>query len=294
MSLTTLDLISKARRLISDYPQQDNLTASVTSGGTTLTVADSSLYRKGWVLSVDEEAMLVTDTPSATTLTVVRGYKGTVAASHASAANVLVNPLGTGADYLDGLNEAVRQLWPYFHVPVVDTTITIQNLVSDYALPAKFVAGRSRVMRCMILYPGAPAISWYGYREFEVVRGDDIKGGDVVRFTNTPPIVGSQVKLIGIASPEVQTGMTLSVADSAVPTSIPEVAFYCLPTYAAYYVLTGAEGQRDKTTRATNIGPAAVTPQANAQLAFSLLQKFQADIQRQAMPWPVYTTRRRF
>lgn len=293
MSLTTLDLISKARRLINDYPQVDNLAAAMTSGGTTVTVADSTMYRKGWIISVDEEAMLVTDVPSATTLTVVRGYKGTVAAAHASGAGILQNPLGTAADYLDGLNEGIRYLWPYFHVPVVDTSIVIQNLVSDYALPSKFVSGRSRVMRVMILYPGAPAISWYGYREFEVVRNDDVAGGDVIRFTNTPPIVGSQVKVIGIASPEVSTGMTLAVGDT-VPTVIPEVAFYCLPTYAAYYVLTGAEGQRDKTTRASNTGPAAVTPGTNAQLAFSMLQKFQAMVQQNAMPWPVYTTRRRF
>jgi len=293
MSLTTTDLISKARRLISDYPQVDNLGAALTSGGTTVTVADSSLYRKGWVISVDEEAMLITDLPSATTLTVVRGYKGTVAASHASAANVLVNPLGTGADYLDGLNEGIRYLWPHFFVHQVDTSIVIQNLVSDYALPAKFPTGRSRVSRVMVLYPGAPAISWYGYREFEVVRGDDIAAGDVIRFTNTPPLAGSQVKVIGIAAPDTQAGMTLTFGQT-VPTSIPEVAFYCLPTYAAFYVLTGAEGQRDKTNRATNIGPAAVTPQANAQLAFSLLQKFQGMKAEQAMPWPASVTRRRF
>lgn len=294
MSLTTLDLISKARRLISDYPQVDNLTGAMTAGGTTATVADSTLYRKGWVISVDEEAMLVTDLPSGTTLNVVRGYRGTVAAAHSSGANILANPLGTGADYLDGLNEGIRYLWPHFYVPQVDTSIVIQNLVSDYALPSKFPAGRSRISRIMVLYPGAPAISWYGYREFEVVRNDDVLPGDVIRFTNTPPLAGSQVKVIGIAAPDTATGMTLSVAGGNVPTSVPEVAFYCLPTYAAYFVLTGAEGQRDKTTRATNIGPAAVTPQANAQLAFSLLQKFQAMKAEQAMPWPASVIRRRF
>jgi len=164
MSLTATDLISKARRLISDYPQVDNLAGALTSGGTTVQVADSTLYRKGWIISVDEEAMLITDLPSGTTLTVVRGYRGTVAASHASAANILQNPLGTGADYLDGLNEGIRYLWPHFYVPQVDTTLVIQNLVSDYALPSKFPRGRSRVMRVMVKYPGAPAISWYGYR----------------------------------------------------------------------------------------------------------------------------------
>ena len=293
MSLLVTDLISKARRLINDYPQIDNLGASLTSGGTTVTVANSNLYQVGWVISVDEEAMLVTALPSGTTLTVVRGYKGTAAAAHSSAANILLNPLGTGADYLDGLNEGVRNLWPHFHVPVVDTTTTIASLVSDYVLPAAFAAGRSRVNRVMCLYPGAPQIAWYGYREFEVVRNDDIAASDVIRFTNTPPLVGSTVKVIGIAAPETASGMTLAVGATC-PTTIPEVAFYCLPSYAAYYVLVSAEGKRDKVTRAANTGPAAVTPQANAQLAFSMLQRFQQMKAEQAMPWPVYTSRRRF
>lgn len=292
MSLTTLDLISKARRLISDYPQMDSLSGSVTAGGTSLTVADSSLYQKGWVISIDEEAMLVTDMPNATTLTVTRGYKGTTAAAHSSAANILVQPLGTGADYMDGLNEGARLLWPQFFQHVVDTTITVAINTSDYALPATFPAGSSRISRVMCLYPGAPAIDWYGYREWEVVRNDDIAGGDVLRFTNTPPLSGTTVKLIGIARPSVNT---TALTDSWPGTSgLPEHAFYCLPSYAAYYVLTGAEGQRDKTTRAQNLGAAAVTPGANSALANAMLDRFYMMKGEQAMPWPKMTTQRRF
>lgn len=289
MTLTVQDLISKSRRLINDYPQTDALTDAITTPtATTATVSNAALYQVGWVVSIDEEAMLIT-AASGTTLTVVRGFKGTVAATHANGAGILLNPLGTGADYLDGLNEGMRMLWPHFFVNVVDTSIVIENLVSDYALPATFPSGGSRVNRVMILYPGAPQISWYGYREFEVVRNDDVLSGDVLRFPNTPPLAGSTVKVIGIARPD----GNLAVG-AQLPTTIPEVAFYCLPTYAAYYVLVSAEGKRDKVTRAANTGPAAVTPQANAQLAFSMLQKFNNMKAEQAMPWPVYTTRRRF
>ena len=289
MSLSVQDLISKARRLINDYPQGDSLTANMTNSVTTATVADSTLYRNGMIISINEEAMLVKAAPTGTTVTVVRGWKGTTPTTHTSGDGILLDPLGTGADYLDGLNEGMRYLWPHFYQSVVDTSIVVENLVSDYALPTSFPSGASRIMRMMVLYPGAPQISWYGYREFEVVRGDDVSGGDVVRFTNTPPFAGSQVKLIGIARPDADL-----VLGSNVPTTIPEYAFYCLPTYAAYYVLVSAEGKRDKVTRAQNVGPAAVTPQANAQLAFSLLQKFQSMKAEQAMAWPVYTTRRRF
>lgn len=70
------------------------------TSGTTLTVGDSSSFDVGDVVKVDSEYMLVTASPpSATTVTVARGYAGTTAATHSSGAIAyLVSNSRTGAE----------------------------------------------------------------------------------------------------------------------------------------------------------------------------------------------------
>lgn len=70
-------------------PLTDTTTASIASAGTTLTVADSSIYQEGMVLLLGgAEYIWVSDAAaSATTLTVTRNYGGTQA-SQASAASI--------------------------------------------------------------------------------------------------------------------------------------------------------------------------------------------------------------
>jgi hypothetical protein len=54
------------------------------TSGTTLTVADSSIYTAGDMIEIGSEQMLITATPSSTTATVTRGYAGSTAATHSS------------------------------------------------------------------------------------------------------------------------------------------------------------------------------------------------------------------
>lgn len=69
------------------------------TSGTTLTTFDTSMYMIGDVIEVESEQMLVTAIPSATTLTVTRGYEGTTAATHLTALPAyLIGRAATGAD----------------------------------------------------------------------------------------------------------------------------------------------------------------------------------------------------
>lgn len=81
-------------------PRSDVTTAAFSdTSGTTLTIADSSIYTVGDVVQVEDEFMLITATPTATTATVSRGYAGTSAATHLiSLPLYLVGNTRTGAE----------------------------------------------------------------------------------------------------------------------------------------------------------------------------------------------------
>jgi hypothetical protein len=80
-------------------PRSQPLTASYSTGATTLTVGDSSEYDIGDVVQVDSEYFLVTAIASPTTITVTYGYAGTTNASHNNGVPAyLVSNSRTGAE----------------------------------------------------------------------------------------------------------------------------------------------------------------------------------------------------
>ena len=87
------------------------LTALISSSATTFTVtpATNNAMRVGAILAVDLEVMYVTayDTGS---VTVVRGYQGSVAASHAAGALVYIQPVYTKFDVGVALNDELLRL----------------------------------------------------------------------------------------------------------------------------------------------------------------------------------------
>jgi hypothetical protein len=57
---------------------------------TSVTLTASTNFEEGQIIKVDSEMMLVTDKPAATTLTVVRGWNGSTAATHLISASVYI------------------------------------------------------------------------------------------------------------------------------------------------------------------------------------------------------------
>jgi hypothetical protein len=77
----------------------------------------------GSIVQVDDEYMLVTAVTGTgpMTLTVVRGWLETVAASHSSGAPVYVNPRVLGDEVLDYINECLDFLYPELYYPDILT-----------------------------------------------------------------------------------------------------------------------------------------------------------------------------
>ena len=120
MALSSSDLVQRCRDILGDRPFTDSSTTTTT--GTTITVADSSLYSVGAIVewqtgAVGFEQMLVTAIPTSTTLTVVRGYAGTTAETHTSGDEIVRDPLFTGRTIQQSITQVILDSWPYIWKP---------------------------------------------------------------------------------------------------------------------------------------------------------------------------------
>lgn len=137
MPETASVLIDRTRRFMGDFPDVDALTASVASGGTTLSVAAtaSDTYHVNQIIQIGQEALRVDAVPSSVSLTVTRAVWGTTATSHASSATIMVSPRFINQEYLDALNYAIQATWPWIYRPVVDDSITFATDTYEYVIP---------------------------------------------------------------------------------------------------------------------------------------------------------------
>jgi hypothetical protein len=118
-----------------DWPDQDALTASLASTGTTVTVADTDSYFPNQALDVDYETMIVRAKPTATTLTVLRAAYGSTAASHANSSSVVKSPGFYSVLILDALSDAIEAAFPLLYKPVIDETLSLTAGTYEYTVP---------------------------------------------------------------------------------------------------------------------------------------------------------------
>ena len=113
MSTVAQILTRTQRQLMSGTIEARNkLSASVTATGTSVSLTyDLNSIREGAVIQVDSELMYVWEVGAGTkSATVERGFNGTTAVSHASAAVVIVNPKFPRAQLLEALNDELVDL----------------------------------------------------------------------------------------------------------------------------------------------------------------------------------------
>ena len=113
MSTVAQILTRTQRQLMSGTIEARNkLSASVTATGTSVSLTyDLNSVREGAVIQVDSELMYVWEVGAGTkSATVERGFNGTTAVSHASAAVVIVNPKFPRAQLLEALNDELVDL----------------------------------------------------------------------------------------------------------------------------------------------------------------------------------------
>lgn len=188
MPTAAVTLVNRTRTLLRDWPSQDVLTVSLTSFGTTATVASSSPYAIGWRFQVDQEAIQVASLASATTLTVVRAAAGTTAAAHAASAAILIRPAFFDTEILDGLNVGIDSCYPSIYKEVLDaTTLSVTDATTyEYTIPSTL----RHLARLELKSPGDYA--WRETKRWEIRRGATPK----LKFHEVPA-VGALIRLHG-------------------------------------------------------------------------------------------------
>lgn len=273
---TVANLVQRTRRLIGDWPDRDSLSASISSSGTTATVADSSIYVENHALELEDEALIIRDIPAGgVTLTVARGRYGSTAVSHANSTTVLINPRFRSVDILDALNAGQQACWPYIYQPVTNTTLTTTASTYEYNVPS-VGTGQSQaipyIYRVDIQESGET--KYRERKDWEIISA----ATRVLRFKRTQP-AGATLRLYGYAS---FADLTLS---GSTATAFPVQAENPLCAYAAAYLLQSAEAQRvrvdtgtiDNREQANRVG-------ASASAAAQLMARFYREIQQIGMP----------
>lgn len=136
MSTTGQTLVNRTRRFLRDWPAIDTITASLTSGATTVTVADTTVYKVNWLIEVEQEVMLVKSLSTATLLSVARAQMGSTAATHANASDILVKPAFFAVEILDALNYGLDATFPLLYQNVTDTSLSILADTYEYTIPS--------------------------------------------------------------------------------------------------------------------------------------------------------------
>ncbi len=291
MATTQLTLIQQTRRYLRDWADFDNLTASVTSFGTSVSVADSSVYAKRWPIEIDQETMIIRALESATSLTVQRGAYGSTAVSHSNSTSVLIRPQFYATEIVDALNEGMQSAFPYIYRPVVDTSLTVATNQYQYVVPN--MPGYTsypipRIYRVDVLQPGD--YTFRNVRRWEVARGFVTAGSPassgsiastypIILFKSLPPI-GSPIRVHGFGpfAPLVNATDTL---DSLWP---PDAA-YILPIYAAGSLLLSGEARRVRIdSGAVDDREQANRTGSSASIGSLLLNRFRSELMSCSMP----------
>lgn len=275
MSTTLGEFINRTRRYMRDWPDQDALTASVTNSGTTLSVADSTIYFANEPVEIDTEAMIVRALPSATTLTVKRGAFGTTAASHVNASTVLLRPRFFDQEIIDAINAGIDAVFPLLYRPVVDTSLTLSVSTYEYTVPNMVSPAIPipRISKISVLDVGDTA-----YREFSswsILRGTTPK----IKLRRLPNTAGT-LRIQGYGPfPH------LSAVTDTTDTLWPYNADRLLPLYAALELLGSGEALRVRTdTGALDAREQATRVGASSAEANRLESRFLRALSAAAMP----------
>lgn len=277
-------LVQRTRRYLRDWKDFDTITASLAASGTSVSVADSSIYAKRWPVEIDQELMQIRSIDSSVSFTVERGAFGSTAATHTNGSNVLIRPDYYAIEIIDAINEAILATFPAIYMPVVDTSATIATNTYTYSVPD--CPGRTGwpipyVYRVEVLQPGD--YTFRRTRRFEIIRGASTSASTVttasssvspaIKFKSLPP-VGSTLRISGYGPFPALSNLT-----DTLHMMFPPQAEYLLPIYAAGSLLMSGEAGRvrldagavDQREQANRVG-------ASLQIGGALLNRFRSEL----------------
>lgn len=255
------------------------LTASCTSGATTLTVADGTIYPTKFLLEIDQEVLYTSTAGSGTTVTNVRrAQRGSTAAAHASGASVLINPRFYSVEILDALNNALDACFPLLYRPVATEYTGTSDSTYEYTLPT--MSGLSvaipTIYRIDIQESGDTAFR--ETRAWEVVRSE----APFIKFKRAPA-AASTVRIYGYGP-----FTHLSAISDTLDTYYPKQAEGLLPLFAASELLASGEAYRVRNFTGTlDSRENANTTGASLRVAENLRGRFYTQLQQASMaPMP--------
>lgn len=199
------------------------LTASVTAGGTTLTVDSTAKFPQTGLfrLRVDDELMLA-DVVDTTTLTVTRGIEGTTAASHSS-----------GAKATHVLTAGGLQAW--WNDGVATGTYANRSSVSPLRSGQLYLADNSRYIS---RYDGAawrewgpimrlnpPVLSDFAWVNQGSAVADTSRGGISLRDTNL--VGGTALRILKRAAPSPPYNIDVMVLPNIFPSTVVRQVGLC-------------------------------------------------------------------
>lgn len=266
MPTSAATLVSRTRTFIRDWPIQDALTVSLSSFGTTATVAASSIYQPGWRIQIDQEALQVTSLASSTTLTVIRAAAGTTAAAHAVSAGILIRPGFLDGEILDGLNTGLDACYPTLYKEVLDTSLSITSATTyEYTIPTMPSPATT-----IIDYLSSVEVKVPGDFAYRRVNGWEIRRGSapVIKFSSVP-FVGASIRLRGFGPfPHLAYADSLDAQFPATGDQLPVL-------YAASQLLASGEAGRARfDVGARDAREAANRPGSSSAAGRDLLQRF--------------------
>lgn len=275
MATSLQQFIDRTRRIARDWPDQDAFTASVTSGSTTLSVADTTLYFKNQPIEVDQETMIVRALTSGTVLTVKRGAFGSTAASHVSGSTVLIGPRFLQVEIIDAINNGIDNVFPLIYKPITMAGTSITANTYEYTIPNMDtpVIPVPYISLVETQAPGDPA--YRGVTHWDLRRGATPK----IRFKRVP-VVGSAVRIHGFG-PFPHLSALSDTTDTLWPYRADTLPVY----WAASELLASGEALRVRTdTIPIDARESATRPGSSMAASNAMLQRFYTMLRALAMP----------
>ena len=278
--ITLQSLVNTTRRYLRDWPVLERLGSSMASTDSSITVADGTLYGNRWSIDVDLESMLITGS-TATTITVLRGLRGSTAASHAASADILVQPNFSGIEIIDAINRGIDAAFPWFYKAVFDTSVTAADSTYEYTIPN--MPGT---------YDGAtaqvPIVT-----KLEIKQAGDVTYRELRRWQIRSAPDGSRVFKLRTAEPAGGTFRVtgygpfphLSATTDTLDGSWPKDSQYLPALYAAADLMMSSEAGRDRGDwNAVDRREEANRPLTSLQTGQQLYNRWMRETMQSAMP----------
>lgn len=240
------------------------LTAGVDASTTSFPVNDTEAVMRG-IAEVDDELIYV-HTSATNTLTLApfgRGFRGSVAAAHATNAMIVFDPAFPRVRIIEAINQCIEGLFPVlFQVKTTDLTSVATDV--SYVLPADC----EQVLSVTVKYPGDPSDYWAPLTGWSFDTTNT--SGNVLNTSVGLP--GSTIRVTYAAK---FSPLTSTFALAGLSESYADVILYCV----AARMIRFLEPARLQTKAVENISRAQVTQAGDAgRMANQLYAMYQTRV----------------